>query len=385
MKKAFKTEIQLTPNQVEKVHQTIGVCRYVYNLYLATTQTYYEKEKKFLSGMDFSKWLNNIHTKEKDGWIKKVSSKAVKQAIMNGEKAYKNFFQGKAKFPRFKKKKNQDVKAYFPKNNQTDWTVERHRIKIPTLGWVKLKEFGYIPIHVQVRSGTVSQKAGRYFLSVLCEIQPENVGVKNTNHDGIGIDVGLKEFAVCSNGDVFGNINHSKRIKKLEKRLKRQQRKLSRKYENKKKGGETCFKNIQKQIKIIQTSHARLANIRKEYVRDVVNRVVKTNPSFVSMEDLNVKGMLRNKHLADSVRKQNFYYFRTWMGQKCKQKGIEFRLVNRFYPSSKLCSGCGHKKVRLSLSERIYKCETCGNVINRDLNASLNLKNTNNYAVVTTR
>ena len=203
--------------------------------------------------------------------------------------------------------------------------------------------------------------------------------------DGIGIDVGLKSFAVCSNGDVFENINHSKKIKKLEKRLKRQQRKLSRKFENTKKGGETCFKNIQKQVKVLQKSHARLANIRKEYVRDVVNRVVKTKPSYISIEDLNVKGMLKNKHLADSVRKQNFYTFRTWLGLKCKQKGIEFRLVNRFYPSSKLCSTCGHKKIRLSLSERMYKCESCGNELNRDFNASLNLRNTINYTVVTTR
>ena len=385
MKKAYKTELQLTPKQAKKVHQTIGVCRYVYNLYLATTQKYYETEQKFLSGMDFSKWLNNVHTKETDGWIKEVSSKAVKQAIMNGEKAYLNFFHGKAKFPRFKKKKNQDVKAYFPKNNPTDWTVERHRIKIPTLGWIKLKEFGYIPTNAQVRSGTVSQKAGRYFVSVLCEVESKPASKLIPSHEGIGIDVGLKSFAVCSNGDVFGNINHSKKIKKLEKRVKRLQRKLSRKFKNKKTGGETCYKNIQKQVKQLQTAHVRLANIRHEYVREVVNRVVKTKPSFIAMEDLNVKGMLKNKHLADSVRKQNFYYFRTWMEQKCKQNEIEFRLVNRFYPSSKLCSKCGYKKVRLSLSERTYKCEFCGNELNRDFNASLNLKNATNYTVVTAR
>jgi putative transposase len=340
---------------------------------------------KFISGMDFSLWLNNVHTKDKDHWIKKVSSKAVKQAIMNGEKAYKNFFHGKAKFPRFKKKKNQDVKAYFPKNNPTDWTVERHRIKIPTLGWVKLKEFGYIPKNAQVRSGTVSQKAGRYYVSVLCEVQPKSEEKQRNIPVGIGIDVGIKSFAVCSNGDVFENINHSKKIKKLEKRLKRQQRKLCRKYENIKKGGETCYKNIQKQVKVLQKSHARLANIRKEYVRDVVNRVVKTKPSYISIEDLNVKGMLKNKHLADSVRKQNFYTFRTWLGLKCKQNEIELRLVNRFYPSSKLCSNCGHKKIRLSLSERMYNCELCGNELNRDFNASLNLRNTINYTVVTAR
>ena len=381
MKKAYKTEIELTSIQAEKVNQTIGVCRYVYNLYLKRNQEMYEKEMKFISGMDFSIWLNNVYTKENDPWIKKVSSKAVKQAIMNGDKAFRNFFEGKAKYPRFKKKRNQDVKAYFPKNNKTDWTVERHRVKIPTLGWIKLKEFGYIPTNAQVRSGTVSQKAGRYYVSVLCELPAKEKTVNN--HDGLGIDVGIKNFAVCSNTDVYGNINHSPRIRKLEKRLKRQQRKLSRKYEYKKKGGETCYKNTQKQVKIIQKLHARLTHIRKEYVRDVVTRVVKAKPSFITIEDLNVKGMLKNKHLADSVRRQNLYYFRICLEQKCKQNGIQLRKVSRFYPSSKLCSCCGDKKVRLSLSERIYKCDSCGTEMDRDFNASLNLKYAMNYTIVT--
>lgn len=383
MKKAYKTEIALNPKQTEKVNQTIGVCRYVYNLYLKTNQEHYEKQKNFLSGMDFSKWLNNVYTKEHDLWIKKVSSKAVKQAIMNGEKAFLNFFEGKAKFPRFKKKKNQDVKAYFPKNNKTDWTVERHRVKIPTLGWVKLKEFGYIPVNAKVRSGTVSQKGGRYFVSVLCEVEPKEKPINN--HDGMGIDLGIKNFAVCSNTEVYRNLNYSGRIKKLEKSLKRQQRKLSRKYEHKKKGGESCYKNIQKQVRVIQKLHARLTHIRKEYVREVVNRVVKAKPSYITIEDLNIKGMLRNKHLADSVRKQNFYYFRTCLEQKCKEKGIELRMVGRFYPSSKLCSCCGHKKVKLSLSDRIFKCDECGIEIERDFNASLNLRYAMNYTVITAR
>ncbi|MBM7652022.1 transposase [Neobacillus cucumis] len=261
MKRAYKTEIELTSDQAEKVNQTIGVCRYVYNLYLKTNQELYEKDNKFISGFDFSKWLNNVYTKENDPWIKKVSSKAVKQAIMNGDKAFRNFFEGKAKLPRFKKKKNQDVKAYFPKNNKTDWTVERHRIKIPTLGWIRLKEFGYIPTNAEVRSGTVSQKAGRYYVSVLCEVPPKEKMINN--HDGLGIDVGIKNFAVCSNTDVYGNINLRERIRKIEKSLKRQQRKLSRKYENKKKGGESCYKNIQKQVKKIRKLHARLPKLEK--------------------------------------------------------------------------------------------------------------------------
>ncbi|WCK54304.1 RNA-guided endonuclease TnpB family protein [Aneurinibacillus sp. Ricciae_BoGa-3] len=383
MKKAYKTEIILNEKQCQKAHQTLGVCRYVYNLYLSTNKAYYEKEKKFLSGMDFSKWLNNEYTKEKDQWIKLVSSKAVKQAVMNGEKAFIRFFKGWSKFPKFKKKKNQDVKAYFPKNNPTDWTVERHRIKIPTLGWVRLKEYGYIPDNAKVSSGTISYKAGRFFVSVLCEV--EFVNSQINPHVGVGVDVGVKHFAVCSNHTVFKNINYTTKIKKVEKSLKRQQRKLSRKYEYKKKRGEPCYKNIQKQIAMIQKLHVRLANIREEYVRYVVNALVKAKPKYITIEDLNVKGLMKNRHLADSIRKQKFYRFKEWLTSKCNEYGIELRMVSRFYPSSKACSCCGYKKNKLSLSERIFKCDSCGVELDRDFNASLNLKNATEYTFITRR
>ncbi len=384
MKKAFKTEILLSDQQREKVHQTIGVCRYVYNLYLSTAQEHYEKTKKHMSGYDFSKWLNNVHTKQTDFWIKDVSSKAVKQSIMNGDRAFKNFFKGLAKFPKLKKKKNQDVKAYFPKNNKTDLLVERHRIKVPTLGWVQLKEYGYIPSNVKVTSCTVSQKADRYYVSVLCEVETKS-NVQINTHDGIGIDLGIKDFAVCSHHKAFENVNKTQKVRQLEKRLKRQQRKLSRSYEQNKnrKRGEFCAKNRQKQLVKVQKLHARLTNIRHEYVRSVVNQLVKTKPTSITIEDLNVKGMMKNRHLSKAVAGQNFYYFKEWLTAKCKQYGIELREVDRFYPSSKLCSCCGHKKVQLSLSERIFKCNSCDAEIDRDFNASLNLKHATEYTVLT--
>ena len=384
MKKAYKTEILLNETQRQKVHQTIGVCRYVYNLYLSTAQDHYQKTGHHLSGYDFSKWLNNVHTKEQDTWIKEVSSKAVKKSIMNGDKAFKNFFKGVAKFPKFKKKKNQDVKAYFPKNNPTDLVVERHRIKIPTLGWVRVKEFGYIPSHVTVSSCTVSQKANRYYVSVLCEVQPKEQGQINI-HDGIGVDVGIKHFATCSHHQTFQNINQTQKVKKIEKSLKRQQRKLSRSYDvnKKRKRGEFCAKNRQKQLVKIQKLHARLANIRKEYVRFVVNALVKTKPTYITIEDLNIKGMMKNRHLSKAVAQQNFYMFREWLLAKCKECGIELRVVDRFYPSSKLCSCCGTKKVKLSLSERTFTCEACGAELDRDFNASVNLKFAKKYTVLT--
>ena len=236
MLKAFKTEINPTPEQKSKINQTIGVCRFIYNFYLAHNKEIYETEKRFVSGMDFSKWLNNeyLPNNPEDQWVKTVSSKAVKQAIMNGEKAFKRFFKGESKFPRFKKKKNQDVKSYFPKNNNTDWTVERHKIKIPTLGFIQLKEKGYIPTNLKVNSGTVSAKAGKYFVSVLVDVP----AVKSINGDyteGAGIDLGIKDLAVCSNIEKpFKNINKTNQVKKLEKKLKREQKRLSRKYEFKK-------------------------------------------------------------------------------------------------------------------------------------------------------
>ena len=384
MGRAYLIEIKPTTEQITKINQTIGTCRYVYNLYLSKNKETYEKEGKFITGYDFSKWLNNVHTKEHDQWIKEVSSKAVKQAIMNGEKAFKNFFKGLAKYPRFKKKKNQDVKCYFPKNNKTDWKIERHRIKIPTIGWVRLKEYGYIQKDATVKSGTISQRAGKYFVSILCEVEEIQARPK-LEENGLGIDLGIKEFAVRSDGKIHKNINKTRNVRKLEKKLKREQRSLSRKYENLKKRGEktvTKRANIDKNILRVQKLHARLSNIRLEYVKSIVDQVVKTKPRYITIEDLNVKGMMKNRHLSKAVAQQCFYTFQTWLLAKCKEYGIELRQVDRFYPSSKSCSCCGQKKVDLKLSDRTYKCD-CGNEIDRDLNASINLLQAKEYTILT--
>jgi putative transposase len=382
VKKAFKTEILLHDSQKQKVHQTIGVCRYVYNLYISKNKEAYEQDKNFMSGYDFSKWLNNIYTKENDTWIKDVSSKAVKKSMMNAEMAFKRFFKGLAKFPRFKKKKNQDVKAYFIKNSGKI-EVERHRVKVPTLGWVKLKEFGYIPTGLTGVYCTISQKSGKYFISVLCEAVQEKHPMNTC--DGIGMDVGIKELAVCSNGEKFKNINKTNKLRKIEKSLKRQQRCLSRKYENlKKEGGKAATrKNIRKQIVIVQKLHNRLTSIREEYVRYVVDTLVKAKPLYITIEDLNIKGMMKNRHLSKSIAQQKLYRLRKWLTFKCREYGIELRMVDAFYPSSKLCSQCRYKKEKLSLSERIYRCDNCGIELDRDFNASLNLKYATEYTRLT--
>ncbi len=383
MKKAYKIEIKPTKEQKIKINKTIGVSRYVYNFYLIHNKEIYEKEKRFVSGMEFSKWLNNeyIPNNPDKVWIKEVSSKAVKQAIMNADGAFKKFFNGKSKFPKFKKK--QSVKAYFPKNNKTDWTIERHRVKIPTLGWVRLKEYGYIPLNVKVSSGTVSQQADRYYVSILVE-EESNINNKLYS-EGIGIYLGLKDFAILSNKNVYKNINKSAKIRKIEKQLKREQRSLSRKYESfkkqkNKKEGETTRQNIQKQVLKVQKLHRRLYNIRTDYINKIVTEIVKIKPKYVTIEDLNISGMMKNKHLSKAISSQKFSEFKAKLISKCKNNDIEVRLVDRFYPSSKLCNKCGKIKKDLKLSDRIYKCE-CGYKEDRDLNASFNLRDAKTYKI----
>ena len=388
MLKSFKTEINPTIDQIQKINKTIGTCRYVYNFYIAYNKENYASEKKFISGMDFQKWLNNTYLKENPEylWIKEVSSKSVKKSIMNAENAYKRFFKHQTNFPKYKKKNRTDVKMYFVKNSNTDTICERHRIKIPTLGWVMLKEKGYIPITKQgyiIKSGTVSKKAGRYYVSVLIDI-PETEK-SELNNFGLGIDLGIKNFAIVSNGIIKKNVNKTPKLKKLEKKLKREQRSLSRRYEDLKKRkekmkGEATKQNIQKQVLKVQKLHCKINNIRTDYINKTIAEIVKTKPSYITIEDLNVKGMMKNEHLSKAVASQKFYEFRTKLKAKCDENGIELRVADRFYPSSKLCHCCGAIKKDLRLSDRIYRCN-CGYVNDRDFNAALNLRDALTYEV----
>lgn len=390
MLKSYKTEINPTQEQKQIINRTIGTCRYVYNFYLAHNKEIYENENKFVSGIDFSKWLNNdfIPNNQEYQWIKEVSSKSVKQSIMNAEQAFKNFFKGKSRFPKFKKKGKSDVKMYFVKtDSKVIIPCERHRIKIPTLGWVRLKEKGYIPTNPDtytIKSGSVSYKAGRYYVSVL--VEQEEAYKSCLTGDGIGIDLGLKDFAICSNGKIYKNINKSSRIKKLENKLKREQRSLSRKYEDCKKTnnlkGVVTRQNIQKQKLKVQKIHQRLGNIRTDYLNKVISELVKTKPMWITIEDLNVKGMMKNKHLSKAVAQQKFFEFRTKLLANCNKYGIELRIADRFYPSSKTCHNCGSMKSDLKLSDRTYHCCECGYIEDRDYNASLNLRDVLTYKLV---
>ena len=335
-----------------------------------------------MTGKSFSVWLNNeyIPNNPDKVWMKEVYSKAVKKSIEDGCIAFTRFFKHQSAFPNFKRKGKSDVKMYFVKNNPKDCRCERHRLNIPTLGWVRIKEKGYIPTTKEgwkIKSGTVSIKAGRYYVSVLVEIPDAKIA--NNSNGGIGIDLGLKDLAIVSNGKTYKNINKSARIKKLEKKLRREQRCLSRKYESLKKG-ESTQKNIQKQKLKVQRLHHKIDNIRTDYINKSIAEIVKTKPSYITIEDLNVSGMMKNRHLSKAVTSQKFYEFRTKLKAKCDENGIELRVVDRWYPSSKICHCCGAIKKDLKLSDRIYRCN-CGYVEDRDFNAALNLRDALTYEV----
>ena len=289
--KAFKTEIAPTEEQKEKIIRSIGIARFLYNQYIAYNKKLYRMyqrglldshQKHFVSANDFDKYVNH-KLKLELSWINECGSKARKKALVNAETAFKKFFDGLAGFPSFKKKSNQDVKLYFPKNSKGDWTIWRHKLTIPTLKQVRLKEFGYLPVGAVVISGTVSYVAGRFYVSVVVDIDEKSKYNKDleasykTVTDGIGIDLGIKELAIVSNSKRFKNINKSSKVKRLEKRLQREQRHLSRKYEfRKKKGGRsaTASANIEKQKLKVQILHQRLTKIREDYENKTIHEIV---------------------------------------------------------------------------------------------------------------
>lgn len=390
--KAYKTEIQPNKRQIELIHQTFGNTRYVYNQFITLNLERIEKRQGVISGYDYSKMLNN--DPDRPEWLKKSPSKAIKQAIMNGDKAIWDFLKGDKGEPNFKKK-SKDNSFYLIGTIK----VERHRIFLPKLKWVRLKEFGYIPN--TIKSVTVSMKNGRYYISCLShKTKDERVP---TSEQGIGIDFGLKDQFITKN-EIIPSVNHSNKVKKLEKKLQQKQRALSRKYEGnmvdkvyyktgKKKGQLKSFKwkrplweckNIAKQRLVVNKLYERLTRIRTDYNQKALQSILKQKPRFVVIEDLNVKGLMKNKHLSKSISKAQWYMSRLFLTHQCEKLGIELRLVSRFYPSSKLCSNCGYKNKDLKLKDRSWTCPECKVVHNRDVNASINLEQCQTYTVLTT-
>ena len=379
MVKAIK--VMLIPNNVQqtKLFQYAGASRFAYNWALAREKENYEKGGRFIPDTELRKEFTRLRHSEEYAWLLNISNNVTKQAIKDACSAYKNFFKGLQRYPRFKAKKKSMPKFYQDniKIQFRDTHVKfegfsfSRKANKQKLNWVKLAEHGRIPTDVKYRNPRVSFDGLNWWISVCVEFPDCR---DRSNHDGIGIDLGIKDLAICSDGNTYKNINKSQTVKKLEKCKRRLQRSVSRKYEHNKKGGSYCkTNNIVKKEKLLLKVNHRLANIRKDYLNQTTSEIVNRKPRFICIEDLNVSGMIKNRHLSKAVQNQGFFEFRKQLEYKCNDRGIQLIVADRFYPSSKRCSCCGKIKKDLRLSDRTYKCE-CGNVIDRDFQASLNLK-----------
>lgn len=351
--------------QEEKLWQSIGTARFIYNWTLNRQEENYRNGGKFISDNVLRKEITQLKKTELS-WLNEVSNNVPKQAVKDACNSYKRFFKGLSGKPKFKSRKRS--KKSFYHDNVKLKVKDNKLVKIEKIGWIKTNE--QLPIGVKYSNPRISYDNKYWYLSV--GIEQEEIQEELTNVS-LGIDLGLKNLAICSDGMIYKNINKTYVVRKTEKKLKRLQRQVSRKYEKNKKGKEYVkTKNIIKLEKQIQQTHRRLANIRNNYLHQTTISIVKTKPYRIVIEDLTVSNMMKNKHLSDAIRKQGFYEFRRQLEYKCNFRGIELVIADKFYPSSKTCSQCGKIKKDLKLSDRVYKC-SCGLVIDRDLNASINL------------
>ena len=362
---AKKVRLYPSETQEQKLWQSVGTARFIYNWTLAKQEENYKNGGKFISDGVLRKEITQL---KKNGlsWLNEVSNNIAKQAVKDACDAYKRFFKGLSDKPRFKTKKRSKKSFY---NDNVKLNVKDNKlVNIEKIGWIKTNE--QLPIGVKYSNPRISYDNKYWYISVGIE-QEENQ--EELTDISLGIDLGLKDLAICSDGTVYKNINKTYMVRKIEKRLKRLQKQVSRKYEKNKKGKEYVkTKNIIKLEKQIQQVHRRLANIRNNYLHQTTTNIVKTKPYRVVIEDLAVSDMMKNKHLSDAIRKQGFSEFRRQLEYKYNFRGIKFVVVDRFYPSSKSCSQCGKIKKDLKLKDRVYKC-SCGLNIDRDLNASINL------------
>ena len=379
MVKAIK--VMLIPNNVQqtKLFQYAGASRFAYNWALAREKENYEKGGRFIPDTELRKEFTRLRNSDEYAWLLNISNNVTKQAIKDACSAYKNFFKGLQRYPRFKAKKKSmpkfyqdNIKIQFSNTHvKFEGFSSSRKANKQKLNWVKLAEHGRIPTDAKYRNPRVSFDGLNWWISVCVEFPDCR---DRSNHDEIGIDLGIKDLAICSDGNTYKNINKNQTVKKLEKRKRRLQRSVSRKYEHNKKGGSYCkTNNIVKKEKLLLKVNHRLANIRKDYLNQTTSEIVNRKPRFICIEDLNVSGMIKNRHLSKAVQNQGFFEFRKQLEYKCNDRGIQLIVADRFYPSSKRCSCCGKIKKDLRLSDRTYKCE-CGNVIDRDFQASLNLK-----------
>ena len=374
-------KVQLNPNnkQLTKLFQYAGCSRFAYNWALTKEQENYKQGNKFLSDNELRKEFTKMKKLDEYKWLNKISNNVTKQAIKDACNSYKRFFKGQSKYPKFKSKKH-SKQSFYQDNVKIQFTdthvkVEgftmSHKKNKQKLNWIKLCEKGRIPTNCKYMNPRITYDGLHWFVSVSVEVD-DNTDIPTS--EGIGIDLGLKDLAVCSDGNTYKNINKTNKLKKIEKRKRRLQRSISRKY-NMNKRGESYKKtsNIIKREKELLKVIKRLTNIRRNHLHQTTSEIVKRKPSFICIEDLNVSGMMKNKHLSKAIQQQGFHEFRRQIECKSTWNNIPVIITDRFFPSSKLCSCCGEIKKDLRLSDRIYKCD-CGNIIDRDFQASLNLK-----------
>ena len=374
--------VMLLPNnqQKTKLFQYANTARFAYNWALGREQENYKNGGKFISDGDLRKEFTQLKKTDEYKWLNDISNNVTKQSIKDACEAYRNFFKGYTKFPRFKSKKHSVPKFYQDnvKIQFTDTHVKVEGFAISKkknkqkLNWIRLAEHGRIPTeNVKYMNPRIKYDGINWYITVGIEYEDSTTLPSN---EGIGIDLGIKDLAICCDGNTYKNVNKSQKVKKLEKRKRRLQRSISRKYEKNKKGVSYCkTSNIIKSEKELLKLNHRLTNIHQNYLHQITTEIVKTKPSYIVLEDLNVKGMMKNRHLSKAVQQQCFGEFSRQIKYKSTWNNVKVIIADRFFPSSKLCSCCGNIKKDLKLSDRIYKCE-CGNVIDRDYQAALNLK-----------
>lgn len=369
MIKSYKVKLHPTKEQEQILWQSAGTARWAYNWALGRQKDNHESGGDFISDNDLRKELTQLKKSDEFRWLNDVSAQIPKQAVKDACLAYQRFFKGQAKFPKFKSKRRSTPKFY---QRYDKLKFKEGKTVLEKIGWVTVAE--------EITDGEYSNPRIKHdglnwylTVGVTTEIPTLNKFVS----EPIGIDVGIKELAVISNGEVVKNINKGKEVRRLTKKLKRLQRQASRQYEKlKKKGGENRYEKTSNLLKLeneIRLVHKRLNDLRTNHLHQATSKLVKANPDYIVIEDLNVSGMMKNKHLARALQEQKLYEFRRQLEYKCQWYGVKLILADRFYPSSKMCSQCGQIKKDLKLSDRTYHCD-CGLHIDRDLNASINLR-----------
>ena len=373
MIKSFKVRLYPTKVQEELIWKHIGCSRFIWNYMLALQNERYKNGEKFLSRFDMIKLLTPLKKQDEYKWLNEVSNTTLQIVCTDLHKAFQSMFNKIAKHPKFKSKKL--AKASYPvgSDNKRFYFIG-DKVNIEKLGKIKYKSTYKFPEGHGVgkySNARVSYANGKWILSFGMECESQAFDLNGR----IGIDLGVKELAVVSHDGeqmVFHNINKSKRVRTLKHKLVHLQRKVARKYRtNGNYEKSNAIIKVEQQIKEI-CYH--LSKIRENYIHQTTHRLVSLNPEVITMEDLNVSGMMKNRHLSKAIQEQCFYEFRRQMEYKCEDRGIKLQFVDRFYPSSKTCSCCGSIKKDLKLFDRTYKCNECGLIIDRDFNAALNLE-----------